>query len=235
MQTGDASGVEFSYVSPAGEEGYPGELRASVTYLLSGSAVDVRYAAIADTTTIINLTQHSYFNLAGPSGTDVLEHELTLHAETYTPVDEGLIPTGTIAPVAGTPFDFRSPGMVGTHLQQQHHQLRIANGIDHNFVLRQTADSLRPAASLRDPYSGRRLDVSSTEPGVQVYTGQSLDGSVVGAYGRRFAAHAGLCLETQHFPDSPNHPQFPSTVLRPGERWTSRTCWQFSTADRGER
>ena len=228
--TGSAGdGVTFSRVSPAGEEGYPGNLHVSVTYRVKGDTVDIEYEASTDTPTVINLTQHSYFNLAGPSSADVLGHELTVHADSYTPVDRTLIPTGEIASVRGTPFDLRSATRVGDRLKQEHEQLRLANGLDHNLVVSGTAGTLRSAAVLRDPASGRQLEVSTSEPGVQVYTGQSLDGRVTGAYGRRFTPHAGMCLETQHYPDSPNHPLFPSTVLRPGQRWTSNTRWRFSS------
>jgi aldose 1-epimerase len=225
---GDTFGVTFSRVSPAGEEGYPGNLHVSVSYVLSGRVVDVQYEATTDTPTVLNLSQHSYFNLAGPSSANILGHELTVRADAYTPVDNTLIPTGELAPVRGTPFDLRSGAVVGDRLQQPHEQLRLGNGFDHNFVVAGKAGSLRPAAVLRDPASGRRLEVSTTQPGVQVYTGQSLDGRTTGAYGRRFTPHTGMCLETQHFPDSPNHPQFPTTVLRPGQRWTSMTRWRFS-------
>jgi aldose 1-epimerase len=230
ITTGDKIGVEFSRVSPAGEEDYPGNLHVTVSYVLWGDTVDVEYQATTDTPTVVNLTQHSYFNLGGPSRPDVLAHEVTVHADAFTPVNTTLIPTGAIAPVMGTPFDLRSPALVGVRLKQDHEQLRLGNGFDHNFVLGGSRGTLRAAAVLRDPASGRRLEVSTTEPGVQLYTGQSLDGRITGAYGRRFTAHAGMCLETQHFPDSPNHPQFPSTVLRPDQRWTSATRWRFSAA-----
>ena len=198
--------------------------------MLGGDTVDLQYEATTDTPTIINLTQHSYINLGGPSRQDVLAHEVTVHADAFTPVNATLIPTGAIAPVMGTPFDLRTPASVGERLKQDHEQLRLGNGFDHNFVLGGTAGTLRAAAVLRDPVSGRRLEVYTTEPGVQLYTGQSLDGRITGAYGRRFTPHAGMCLETQHFPDAPNHPQFPSTVVRPGPRWTSATRWRFSAA-----
>jgi aldose 1-epimerase len=226
----EAIGVTFSRISPSGEEGYPGTLHVSVSYLLKDDTIDIHYEATTDAPTVINLTQHSYFNLGGPSRADVLAHELTVHADAYTPVDATLIPTGAIDPVGGTPFDLRTTAIVGDRLRMQHEQLRIANGLDHNVVVSGRSGSLRPAATLRDPISGRRLDVSTTEPGMQVYTGQSLDGRITGAYGRRFTPHAGLCLETQHYPDSPNQPQFPSTVLRPGQRWTSTTRWRFSAS-----
>jgi aldose 1-epimerase len=226
VTSGDAIGVIFNRISPDGEEGYPGNLHVSVSYLVAGTTVDITYEATTDTPTILNLTQHSYFNLGGPDRADILRHELTMHADSYTPVDATLIPIG-VAPVTGTPFDCRSPVVVGDRLQASHEQIRIGDGFDHNFIVNGASGTLRPAAVLRDPVSGRRLEVETTEPGVQVYTGQKLDGRV-GAYGRRLTPHAGMCLETQHFPDSPNHREFPSTVLRPGARWTSATRWRFS-------
>jgi aldose 1-epimerase len=229
VETGDTVGVTFNRISPAGEEGYPGTLHVSVAYRVTGDTVDVQYEATTDTPTVINLTQHSYFNLGGRGRGDVLDHELTVAADTYTPVDSTLIPTGMLVPVKGTAFDLQSPTVIGPRLKQPDEQLRIGNGFDHNFVLAGTSGSVRRAATLRDPVSGRRLDLSTTQPGVQVYTGQSLDGRITGAYGRRFTPHSGMCLETQHYPDSPNHPRFPTTVLRPGQRWTSTTRWRFRT------
>jgi aldose 1-epimerase len=226
----DGPGVEFSRISPDGEEGYPGNLHVSVSYHLNGRGVDIHYEATTDTPTVINLTQHSYFNLGGPASPDILGHELLVHADSYTPVNATLIPTGEIAPVAGTPFDLRRPAIVGDRIRQPHEQLRIANGLDHNLVIAGRSGALRPAAVLVDRTSGRRLEVSTTEPGVQVYTGQSLNPSIVGAYGRRFAPHAGMCLETQHYPDSPNHAMFPTTILRPAGRWRSQTRWRFTVA-----
>jgi aldose 1-epimerase len=227
VKSGDTVGVTFTRISPSGEEGYPGTLHVSVRYLVNRDTVDVQYEATTDTPTVINLTQHSYFNLGGRARADVLDHELMVDADTYTPVDATLIPTGMLAPVKGTSFDLRAPAVIGARLKQPHEQLRIANGFDHNFVVNGRSGSLRPAATLRDRVTGRRLEVSTTEPGVQVYTGQSLDGAITGAYGRRFTPHTGMCLETQHYPDSPNHPAFPSTVLRPGQRLTSATRWRF--------
>ncbi|HTM03676.1 MAG TPA: aldose epimerase family protein [Vicinamibacterales bacterium] len=230
LTDGSEPGVEFSRVSPDGEEGYPGNLHVSVSYRLNDRVVDIRYEATTDTPTVINLTQHSYFNLAGPASADVLAHELLVHADSYTPVNATLIPTGEITAVNGTPFDLRRPAIVGERLRQPHEQLRIANGLDHNLVVAGRPGTLRPAAVLHDRTSGRRIEVSTTEPGVQVYTGQSLSPSITGAYGRRFAPHTGMCLETQHYPDSPNHQNFPTTVLRPGERWRSHTRWRFTIA-----
>jgi aldose 1-epimerase len=229
VKAADTVGVTFTRISSTGEEGYPGTLHVSVSYLVNRDTVDIQYEATTDAPTVINLTQHSYFNLGGPSRQDVLGHELTVHADAFTPVDATLIPTGAIEPVAGTPFDLRAAAVVGERLKLQHEQLRLGNGFDHNLVVVGPPGTLRAAAVLHDPITGRRLEVSATEPGVQVYTGQSLDGRITGAYKRRLTPHTGMCLETQHYPDSPNHPTFPSTVLRPGQRWTSATRWRFST------
>jgi aldose 1-epimerase len=190
----------------------------------------LQYDATSDAPTVVNVTQHSYFNLAGETSTTVLDHELTINAAGYTPVDRGLIPTGEIAPVAHTPFDFRTPARIGARLMDEHEQLRAAGGFDHNFVLARTRDELAPAATLYDPGSGRVLDISTTEPGLQFYDGHLLNGRVTGAYGRRFAPSTGLCLETQHFPDSPNQPRFPAVILRPGRRYRSTTVWRFTAA-----
>jgi aldose 1-epimerase len=225
----DGVGVTFTRTSPAGEEHYPGTLDISVTYLLTaGNTIVLHYEATSDAPTIVNLTQHSYFNLAGETSTSVLDHELTIHAASYTPVDSGLIPTGEIAPVAHTPFDFRTPARIGSRIMGEHEQLRLARGFDHNFVLVRTGDDVAPAATLRDPGSGRVLDIATTEPGLQFYGGHLLNGRVTGAYGRPFRPNAGLCLETQHFPDSPNQQRFPSVILRPGERYRSTTTWRFT-------
>jgi aldose 1-epimerase len=210
-------GVRLSRTSPDGEEQYPGTLRASVTYTLTpDDELVLRYEARSDAPTIVNLTQHTYFNLAGDPGESILDHELTLDAEQYTPVDDGLIPTGELASVAGTPFDFRHPTPIGARLGDGHEQLRRAGGYDHNFVLRRPDGGLGLAAALRDPRSGRTLEVWTTEPGIQFYDGHLLE-----------APHTGLCLETQHFPDSPNRPAFPSTQLDPGQAYTSTTVWRF--------
>jgi aldose 1-epimerase len=242
-------GVAYSHTSPDGDEGYPGTLRVRVTYTLSPSnALTVDYDATTDAPTPINLTQHSYFNLAGDGSGDILGHEVTIDADRFTPVDATLIPTGELAPVAGTPFDFRQPTAVGARIGADHPQLKAGNGYDHNFVLNKTAGGstgpalrteesagskgrglllLEHAARVVDPKSGRTLDVSTSEPGVQFYTGNFLDGTVTGKSGHVYQRRAGLCLETQHFPDSPNHPDFPSTILRPGTRFQSRTVFTF--------
>ena len=221
-------GVALDYVSPDGEEGYPGTLAVRVTYTLGDDdELAVEYEARTDRATPVNLTQHSYFNLAGHDAGDVLGHELAIAASRYTPVDDTLVPTGELLPVAGTPFDFTQPHRVGARLGADHPQLRAGGGYDHNFVLDEAARSGdASAAVLHDPASGRTLEIRTTEPGIQLYGGQAL-GGVRGKGGREYPPHAGAALETQHFPDSPNHPHFPSTILRPGETFTSRTSFRF--------
>ncbi len=223
-----SSGIVFTHVSPDGDEGYPGTLNARVTYTLTpDNELIVEYSATTDKATPINLTQHSYFNLAGAGTRDILEHRLTLDADRFTPVDARLIPTGEIAAVDGTPFDFRRPTAIGARIGADHPQLKYGNGYDHNWVLNGTAGQFRHAASVEEPTTGRTLDVSTTEPGVQFYTGNFLDGTLTGRSGRVYKQRYGFCLETQHFPDSPNHSAFPSTILRPGERYQSRTVFAF--------
>ena len=221
-------GVALSYRSPDGEEGYPGNLNVTVTYRLDGGALRIDYAAATDRPTVLNLTNHSYFNLAGEGSGDVMGHELTLMADQYTPTDAASIPNGELAAVDGTPFDFRRPTAVGARIREAHPQIVAGRGYDHNFVLRKSAPgALEPFARVREPLSGRTLEGATTEPGVQFFSGNNLDGSLVGSGGRVYRQSAGFCLETQHFPDSPNKPHFPSTVLRPGERFASTTVFTF--------
>lgn len=220
-------GVQFQYLSKDGEEGFPGNLATTVRYTLSGSDLRLDYRASTDKITVLNLTNHSYFNLAGPSGGSILSHRLRLFSSRFTPVDSGLIPTGELRPVAGTPFDFRKASAIGERIDADEGQLRFGRGYDHNFVLDGQAGALKQAAELFDPASGRVLEVWTTEPAIQFYSGNFLDGSIQGKYGMTCSMHAGLCLETQHFPDSPNHPEFPSTILRPGEIFHSTTVLKF--------
>jgi len=225
------AGVTLTYESPSGEEGYPGRLVVCVAYTLTPrDELIVEYRATADRATPVNLTQHSYFNLAGHDAGSTLAHELTVAASRFTPVDQTLIPTGELRPVEGSPFDFRSPVTLGARLPADDEQLRLGHGYDHNLVLDGPAgDAPAFAARLHDPASGRVLEVHTTEPGLQLYGGQGLRG-VEGKGGHVYPAYAGVALETQHFPDSPNQPAFPSTILRPGEVYVSRTDFRFRVA-----
>jgi aldose 1-epimerase len=222
-----ANGLELTYLSKDGEEGFPGNLTATVRYTLAKGDFRIEYFATADKDTVVNLTNHSYFNLAGQG--DILNHQLTLHASRFTPVDAGLIPTGELKSVDSTPFDFRKPTAVGSRINADDAQLHLGHGYDHNWVLDSGGGKLVEAAELYDPGSGRLLKVLTDQPGIQFYSGNFLDGSIKGKGGKAYVLHAALCLETQHFPDSPNHPDFPSTELKPGQRYHTVTVYSFST------
>jgi aldose 1-epimerase len=224
-----ASELRFSRVSLNGEEGYPGNLSVGLVYRLTAdNALEIEYEATTDAATPVNLTNHSYFNLRGEgSGETVLEHELKLSASRFLPTNAGMIPTGELRPVAGTPFDFLHPRTIGERIDQPDPQLLGAGGYDHNWVLDSGGGALALAAEVYEPVSGRVLQVLTTEPGVQLYTGNLLDGTCVGKSGRAYQRRGGLCLETQHFPDSPNQPGFPDTVLRPGGTYRSKTVYRF--------
>jgi len=225
-------GVELTYVSKDGEEGFPGTLTTKVSYTLSGSALRIEYSAITDKDTVLNLTNHSYFNLAGQGQGDVLGHVLKINASRFTPVDSALIPTGELRPVQGTPFDFRTPHTIGERINADDAQLQLGHGYDHNFVLDHPEGQLAEAAEMYEPTTGRILKVLTTQPGVQLYTGNFLDGSITGKNGRVYGRRSAFCLETQHFPDSPNHPSFPTTELKPGQKFHSVTIFQFSSGSR---
>ena len=222
-------GVEMTLVSPDGDQGFPGKLTAHVKYTLQGSALHIDYTAATTAPTVTNLTNHSYFNLAGEGSGSILDESLEINASKYTPTDSGLIPTG-IEPVAGTPFDFQKPTVIGLRIHDDNVQLTQANGgYDLNWVLNGANGQMKMAAKVTDPKSGRILTVSTTQPGVQFYTGNFLDGTLKGPSGKAYDKYSALCLETQHFPDSPNHPAFPSTELKPGETLHTTTIFAFST------
>lgn len=224
----EESSLRLSYLSRDGEESYPGNLHAEVSYSLGDNELRLDYRATTDADTIVNLTNHSYFNLKG--GGSILDHGLTLNADRFTAVSSELIPTGELRAVAATPMDFRAEERIGARIRDGYEQLGFTGGYDHNFVLNGWDGSLRTAARLYDPETGRVLEVLTTEPGIQFYSGNFLDGSLIGKKGVAYQRYEGLCLEPQHFPDAPNHPHFPSTVLRPGEEYTHTTIFRFSAS-----
>jgi aldose 1-epimerase len=228
----DGARLELLYTSPDGEMGYPGTLDVRLTYTLAGvGSLRIDYQASTDRPTVVNLTNHTYWNLAGEGSGSIADHVLTLAASRYTPLGPGWIPTGEIAPVAGTPLDFREPVAIGARIDEAFPQLALTGGYDHNYVLDRDDDtSLVRAALVREPASGRELEVLTTEPGLQLYSGNLLDGTPAGTSGRRYVRRSGLALETQHFPDSPNQRGFPSTVLRPAEVYRSATVYRLGNS-----
>lgn len=229
LKEGDRVGVKLRYRSPDGEEGFPGNLDVTVHYWLNNdNSLRVEYEATTDKPTPINLSQHSYFNLGGHDSGTILDHELMIAADHITPVNKGLIPTGQLQPVEGTPFDFRTPKPIGKDVNAKDEQISYGPGYDHNFVLREWDGSLRSFATVYEPRSGRMMEVLTTEPAVQFYSGNFLDGSNIGKGGKPYAYRTGFCFEPQHFPDSPNQPQFPSTILRPGEVYRHTSVYKFT-------
>jgi len=224
------TGVAFHYVSKDGDDGFPGNVKVRVSYTLTdANEIVIDYEATADKATPINLTQHSYFNLAGEGSGDVLNHEIMINADRFTPVDKNLIPTGELRPVKGTPMDLTTPTKIGAHIDDSYEQIALGHGYDHNFVINRKGPGLTLAARVYEPTTGRVLEVLTTQPGVQFYTGNFLDGSVTGKEGHFYQRRNAFCLETQHYPDSPNHPDFPNTILKPGQTFHEKTVFKFST------
>jgi len=225
----DGAALELTYLSKDGEEGFPGNLSVRVVYTLNNkNEWRIDYSATTDKDTVVNLTQHSYFNLAAGGAANNLGHEISLNADRFTPGDKALIPTGELRAVKGTPMDFTKPMTIGAHIDDNYDQLQLAGGYDHNWVLNKAGNSLSLAARVYEPTTGRVMEVSTTEPGVQFYAGNFLDGTITGKGGKVYVKRYGFCLETQHYPDSPNKPSFPSTLLKPGQKYTTTTVYKFS-------
>ena len=230
VNSSEGPAVKLTYSSKDGEEGYPGNLTAVVTYTLTHeNALKIDYEATTDKATILNLTNHSYFNLDTSPDSDILDHEIMINADKFTPIDKGLIPTGELRDVAGTPMDFRKPTSIGRDINMDDEQLQFGHGYDHNWVLNDYDRTLRLAVTLYEKSSGRVMEVHTTEPGMQFYSGNFLDGKITGKEGRVYKYRSALCLEADHFPDSPNKPHFPSVMLRPGEVYNQTTIYKFST------
>jgi aldose 1-epimerase len=224
----NAAALQVSYRSKDGEEGFPGNLAVTTTFVLTNTnELRIEYLATTDKTTVVNLTEHAYFNLAGPGEGTILDHVMRINANRFTPVDENLIPTGELRPVKGTPLDFTKPTVIGSRIDQDDEQLRLGKGYDHNYVLNKTGKQLSLAAEVYEPVTGRTIQMWTTEPGVQFYSGNFLD-NVKGKGGKTYQRRGGFCLEAQHFPDSPNKPAFPSVVLRPNQTYTQTTVYKFS-------
>jgi aldose 1-epimerase len=221
-------GIDLTLVSADGDAGFPGTLTTVVRYTLEGKDLKIEYSATTDKDTVVNLTSHSYFNLKGQGEGDILQHQLKLNASRYTPVDDNLIPTGELAPVEGTPFDFRKPTAIGARIDNENDQLKKGKGYDHNWVLDSGGGKLSEAAEVYEPTAGRVMQVWTDQPGLQFYTGNFLNGTITGKEGKVYQRRYALCLETQHFPDSPNHPKFPSTELKPREKYHTVTIYRFS-------
>jgi aldose 1-epimerase len=230
LRVPNGTALKLIYLSKDGEEGYPGNLTATVIYTLTdANELRIDYSATTDKRTVVNLTSHSYFNLAGQGNGDILKHQLFLNASRFTPADAGSIPTGELRSVRGTPFDFTRPAEIGARIDQDDQQLKFGNGYDHNFVLNKQGKRLKLAARAYEATTGRVMQVYTTEPGMQLYAGNFLDGSITGKNGKVYNRRYGFCLEAQHFPDSPNKPKFPSVVLAPGQGYTQTTIYKFST------